>query len=318
MTRRSLLAALPAAFAQAQSPALTATQVVDRIKRKLADEGVPWGPSNFDKFHLGDPNIAVTGIAVTFEPTFGVLKRALAARKNFVISHESTFWDGFDPVEVMLGDPLCQAKIQFAEQNHMAVWRIHDHWHRRKPEPIFNGLARKLGWESYYNADIRPRRYTIPEMPLDAVARHIQTKLGTQNVVVVGDPQLPVKTIGDCAHILSSVLPALRACDVALVGETPEFDTFEYVRDAGALGMKKAVVMISHEALEEWGMQIMADWLKPLVPELPVEWIPTGDPFTVPSAAGLQARPAAGRVLARHVRAPWAGQEAYPTKTHRS
>jgi putative NIF3 family GTP cyclohydrolase 1 type 2 len=164
----------------------------------------------------------------------------------------------------------------------MAVWRIHDHWHRRKPDPIFVGLARKLEWTSYYSLDTRPRHYEIPEMSLEEAARHIQAKLGTRNVVVVGDPALRVKTIGDCAHILSSVLPALRTCDVALVGETPEYATFEYLRDAMALGMKKGVVMISHEALEEWGMESCAEWLKPIVPGIPVKWIAAGDPFQVP------------------------------------
>lgn len=278
---RSIGAALAASAVRAQSPA-TAVQVVERIKKKLAEEGVVWGPSAFDKFHLGDPNIPVTGVATTFQATLDVLQRALAAKKNFVISHECTFWDGFDPVEVMLHDPVCQAKIRFAEQNHMAVWRIHDHWHRRKPDPIFNGLARKLGWSAYYSADVRPRRYAIPEMSLEEAARHIQRQLDTRNVVVVGDPGLRVKTIGDCAHVLSTVLPALGACDVALVGETPQHDTFEYLRDAMSLGMKKGVIMISHEGLEEWGMQDCAAWLQPLVPEIPVEWISSHDPFQVP------------------------------------
>jgi putative NIF3 family GTP cyclohydrolase 1 type 2 len=273
--------ALAVSTVRAQVP-LTAAQVVERIKKKLAEEGVVWGPSNFDKFHLGDPDISVNGIATTFQPTLDVLQRALAAKKNFVVVHESTFWDGFDPVEVMLHDPVCQAKIRSAEANHMAVWRIHDHWHRRRPEPVFTGLARKLGWSSYYDADSRPRRYQIPEMSLDAVARHIQRQLGTQNVVVVGDPGLRVKTIGDCAHVLSSVLPALRTCDVALVGETPQFDTFEYLRDAMSLGMKKGVVMISHQGLEEWGMEVCAAWLRPLVPEVSVEWMSSADPFQVP------------------------------------
>ena len=164
----------------------------------------------------------------------------------------------------------------------MAVWRVHDHWHRRRPEPIFTGLARKLGWSSYYSADIRPRRYEIPEMSLEEVARHVQKQLGTQNVVVVGEPGLRVKTIGDCAHVLSSVLPALRACDVGLVGETPQHDTFEYLRDAMTLGMKKGLVMISHGGLEEWGMEDCASWLQPLVPELSVAWISSYDPFHVP------------------------------------
>jgi hypothetical protein len=78
----------------------------------------------------------------------------------------------------------------------------------------------------------------------------------------------------------------LHNYDVALVGETPEHDSFEYVRDAVALGEKKGLVMISHEGLEEWGMEDFAGWLKPIVPELPVEWVPTGDPFEVPLARG--------------------------------
>jgi len=206
LSRRGFAALAAAGFQSSASGAqsvLTATQVVDRIKRKLAEEGVAWGPSVFDGFHLGEPDILVRGVAVTFQPTFGVLKRALAANKNFVISHESTFWDGFDPVEVMLKDPVCQAKIRFAKDNRMAVWRIHDHWHRRKPEPIFTGLAAKLGWTSYYRPDNRPRHYEIPEMPLLEVARHIQEKLGTRNVVVVGDPQLRVQNRGRlCARVI--------------------------------------------------------------------------------------------------------------------
>jgi putative NIF3 family GTP cyclohydrolase 1 type 2 len=263
--------------------AVTAAHVVERIKKKLAEEGVIWGPSAFDKFHLGSPEIVVTGIATTFQSTFDVLQRSLSAKKNLVITHESTFWDGFDPVEVMLQDPVCQAKIRFTEQNHMAVFRIHDHWHRRRPDPIFTGLAGKLGWSSYYSVDVRPRRYQIPEMSLEEVARHIQRQLGTKNVVVVGDPAMRVNTIGDCAHVLSSVLPALSECDVALVGETPQHDTFEYVRDAVSLGLKKGVVMISHRGLEEWGMEICADWLRPLVPEVPIEWISSQDPFEIPA-----------------------------------
>jgi putative NIF3 family GTP cyclohydrolase 1 type 2 len=288
ITRRDFARGCGAALAAATGlpaaqPSITAADVVERIKKKLAAEGVVWGPSSFDGFHLGDPRTPLTGVATTFQSTLEVLQRALAARRNFVISHESTFWDGFDPVEVMLKDPVCQAKIRFAEQNRIVVWRIHDHWHRKRPEPIFTALAEKLGWTSYYAAESRPRQYAIPEMSLEEVARHIQRRLGTQNVVVVGDRGMRVKTIGDCAHILSSVLPALRACDVALVGETPQYDTFEYVRDAMSLGMKKAVVMISHRGLEEWGMQAMAEWLRPAVPEVPVEWISSEDPFQVPA-----------------------------------
>jgi hypothetical protein len=48
------------------------------------------------------------------------------------------------------------------------------------------------------------------------------------------------------------------------------------------IGERKGFVMISHEGFEEWGMEDFAGWLKPLVPEVPIEWIPTGDPFQIP------------------------------------
>jgi hypothetical protein len=65
---------------------------------------------------------------------------------------------------------------------------------------------------------------------------------------------------------------------------TPQHDTFEYLRDALILGMKKGLVMISHEGLEEWGMQVCADWLKPVIPEIPVESITSKS--SPPVAAG--------------------------------
>ena len=66
------------------------------------------------------------------------------------------------------------------------------------------------------------------------------------------------------------------------MGETPQHDTFEYLRDAMSLGIKKGVVMISHQGLEEWGMETCGEWLRPLVPEVPVEWISSHDPFQIP------------------------------------
>jgi hypothetical protein len=70
------------------------------------------------------------------------------------------------------------------------------------------------------------------------------------------------------------------------VGETPQHDTFEYIRDAVSLGQKKGIVMISHEGLEEWGMEAFAEWFRPAVPEVPVEWISSGDPFYIPPVRG--------------------------------
>ncbi len=67
-----------------------------------------------------------------------------------------------------------------------------------------------------------------------------------------------------------------------MTGETPHHDTFEYVRDLVALGQKKAFIMLSHEGLEKWGMEAFVEWFRPAVPEVPIEWISSGEPFYVP------------------------------------
>jgi putative NIF3 family GTP cyclohydrolase 1 type 2 len=272
-----------AVAAQAQG-ALTATEAVERIKRKLAAEGVAWRSSTMvDGFRMGDPNVTVNGIATCFQPTFDVLRRAAAAKKNFVVSHETALWMVWEPAGVMEDDSVAQAKARFVAENKMAVWRIHDHIHALRPDPIFIGIARKLGWETYYQRTAVPRHFAIPEASLEQVARHIQERLGTKNVMVVGDPKLRVSKVGDQSHILSAVAPALRVCDVVMIGETPQHDTFEYVRDAMALGQKKGIIMISHEALEEWGMEAFVGWLRPAIPEVPIEWISSRDPFYIPA-----------------------------------
>jgi hypothetical protein len=53
------------------------------------------------------------------------------------VCHESTYWDGFDPLVVMRNDPVCQAKIRFGEEHKMVVWRIHDHLAPANARPDF-------------------------------------------------------------------------------------------------------------------------------------------------------------------------------------
>lgn len=52
-----------------------------------------------------------------------------------------------------------------------------------------------------------------------------------------------------------------------------------YIRDAAQLGMHKALIQTGHFNLEEPGMQYIAEKLAGLVPELPVQFIPSEDPY---------------------------------------
>lgn len=258
---------------------LTAQLLAERIREQLHTDGVTWEMSFADGFSMGDPEVQVRGVAATFKPTLGVLKQAAAKGLNVVISHEAAFWYGFDRLNVMPDDPTRRAKVEFVRANDMAVWRVHDHMHRRRPEPIFAGLLRKLDWTPYFSG--RLDRLEIPATRLDELAEYLQDKLETRNVSVVGNPAMTVRSVGFGIHVLSTVLPALRASDVAIVGETAEYDTYEYMRDAVALGHDKGLIRIAHERLEEWGVADFPPWLRRLTDGLPVEWLSNGDPFTV-------------------------------------
>jgi putative NIF3 family GTP cyclohydrolase 1 type 2 len=70
--------------------------------------------------------------------------------------------------------------------------------------------------------------------------------------------------------------------EVLLIGETNEWETVEYVRDAVNMDKKKALILLGHANSEEAGMDYCAEWLKTFVSEVPVEFVPAGDPFWTP------------------------------------
>jgi hypothetical protein len=52
--------------------------------------------------------------------------------------------------------------------------------------------------------------------------------------------------------------------------------------DVVASGQKKGMLVLGQEVSEEPGCGLIADWLKTFVKEVPVEWIPAGEPAWMP------------------------------------
>ena len=63
--------------------------------------------------------------------------------------------------------------------------------------------------------------------------------------------------------------------------EARERDTAEYVRDLVLSGQKKGMLLCAHETGEEAGMDEFARWLRTIIDEIPVEFIPAGDQFRI-------------------------------------
>jgi putative NIF3 family GTP cyclohydrolase 1 type 2 len=255
---------------------LTAGEVVDRIKKNL---GIPWNNTTYrDTFKIGGPDTVVTGISTSFGGNLRVLQLGLKQGLNMCIPHEPTFYSDGDRIDLVKDDPLYHLKLDWANKNNIVVWRIHDHWHARIPDGVSTGWVRQMGWEKY-QTDKTMRAFKIPETTLGELAKYVSKTLQTNSVRIVGDPSIKVSMVERGGHGLAQNMAALPKADCILVSETREYDSFEYARDMVAIGQKKGAIFISHIAGEDYGMEEMERWLKPIVPEVPVKFIPTTDEF---------------------------------------
>jgi putative NIF3 family GTP cyclohydrolase 1 type 2 len=258
---------------QQQKP--TARELVDRIKQTLAAAGVMWRAETVDTFKCGDPDGPVTGVATAFMATFDVVKRAVAAGANFVISHEPTFYNHQDATTAFADDAVFRAKMAFIDANRVVVFRFHDHWHARRPDGMRVGLLRALGWPD------APGTVNLPPTTLGALATDIQRLLGTKALRVVGDPNTHVSRV---AVGLGYGNPQLNAgIDAVVTGESQEadsaWDNMAYVVDSVATAQPKGLILLGHERSEGFGMEECATWLRTLVTEVPVTFVRAGEPF---------------------------------------
>ena len=275
---------LAPSVARAQQPVLTARDVVERIKQHI---GVPWTEPTVDTFKDGDPATPVTGVAVTMMATFDVLRRAAARGANLVITHEPTFYDHLDKLDVLEAehDSVTAAKRAFIREHRMVVVRMHDHWHRRRPEPMAVNLARVLGWARYQVPDSE-WLYRVPETTLAELAATIRRRLPAPTMRVVGDTALRVTKIGlspgAAGFDTHRKLLQQDAVEVLVIGEAREWETVEYVADAVTAGRKKALIILGHIRSEQDGMDEFTRWLGMFVKEVPVTFVPAADPFWAP------------------------------------
>jgi len=270
--------------AQAQEKRPTAQEVIAAIQEHV---GVPWKTQTVDTFKAGNPETRVTGIAVTMMATLDVLQRAAAKGANLVITHEPTFYNHLDRPEGMdENDAVWKEKREFIEKNGLVVWRFHDHWHLRTPDGILAGVVKSLGWEKYQSAE-NPHLFTVPEITLEKLAADVAKQLDTPVLRVVGNPAMKVTKLalspGSAGFERETHALEMENVEVLLVGETREWETVEYAADAATEGKRKALIIIGHVPSEQAGMEECARWLKTFVKNVPVEFVPTKQPFWTPA-----------------------------------
>ncbi|MFC1604743.1 Nif3-like dinuclear metal center hexameric protein [Planctomycetota bacterium] len=231
---------------------LTAQQIVEKIKQNVTCR---WQQRTVDTFKAGDPDTPVTGVAVTFMATYDVLRRATQQGCNFVITHEPTFYHGQDDTSQLDPDPIIEAKRKFIKDNNLTVWRFHDHIHRTEPDGIVAGMIELFGWKSLQIQNEK-LHFELPKpMSLQQFVNGLKGKFDNSTIRVIGDPQMQFTKFGFAPGASGSVMQMkmlqTQGIEVLIAGETREWETVEYVRDAKDMGRSKALILLGHCISEE-------------------------------------------------------------------
>ena len=260
---------------------MKAGEILDRIKKALDQ---PWRDATFrDTFKFGGPDTEVTGIATTVFVTMEVIQKAAAAGLNMIVPHEVTFWNDRDDTALVSADPLYKTKVDLMTKHNIVIFRIHDHMHSQRPDFTYVGSARAIGLDAKYETAPNSHRFVIPETTLGELAASVKKRSGARALRVVGNPSAKVSRI---QLGVGYATPAVNNAeiDVVISGEQQEsdggLDSPAYVLDAVTLGVAKGWIMLGHAISEEAGMLEMAQWIKGFVPELPVQLVSAGEPFS--------------------------------------
>ncbi|MEU6248633.1 Nif3-like dinuclear metal center hexameric protein [Glycomyces sp. NPDC047010] len=266
---------------------MTAQDVVDLLDRHL---DVPRRESTVDEYLAGGPDQEVHGVAFTMMATLDVLQRAVAQGLDLVITHEPLYFNHREEWTAMLAaedDPVHRAKSDFIARHRLVVRRLHDAVHDTRPDRIVNGAAHALGWKGFERADL-PTVFDIPATTLGRLAEHTAQALGAGALRYIGDPDLPVSAAGIQPGFWgfekNRAVLARPDVDVLLIGESNEWETAAYAADAVSAGLAKGLIVIGHVPSEQEGMSETADRLAELLPDLPVAFVPTADPFRTGTA----------------------------------
>jgi putative NIF3 family GTP cyclohydrolase 1 type 2 len=268
---------------------------------------VPWQSQRPDGLSdgilFGSGDTIVSGIATTFTPTLEVLRKAVASGKNTIVCREAPFYSrgerfpsyyregAVPPQELIDKDAVCRAKRDFISDHSLVIVRFSDNWDARETDGQLIALARALSWTDRHASatagagrfDTSNVYYDLPPVSLNERALSIQTSLKLRSTRVVGNPNAQVQKAA-LTHGLLLVDHIERileepGVDVVVAGDTVEWEGAPYFQDLVSAGLAKGIILIGDEASEEPGSGEVARWLSSFIHEVPVEWIPAGEPF---------------------------------------
>lgn len=259
---------------------MTAGSVIETIIRQTGSEPVP---NTVDVIKAGDPQTVVTGIVTCMFAPMDVLRKAVELKCNLIITHEPVFYNHRDETSQFSNDPVFMEKKKFIDDHKLVIWRFHDYIHRMNPDGIDFGMARKLQIDKYLVSGT-DNRFIIPETTLEKLVKHLKGVFPGCSFHVIGKTDMKVSKVtfsagapGSSVHFAMLRDPHT---DVVIAGEVPQWETYEYVRDAVQQGRNKAIIFLGHIPSEEAGMEFAAEWIRSFIKGIPVHFVECGSSYT--------------------------------------
>ncbi|MNJ39971.1 NIF3 (NGG1p interacting factor 3) [compost metagenome] len=250
---------------------ITIQQILDHLTAPIGSL-----ENTVDRLEFGNPNTLVAGIGVTFMPTYHVAQRAADLGINLLIAHEGSSYSHHHNTDMLEGDPVYLQKRRLLEASGIAIFRLHDYIHKYNPDGITAGLVQALEWEDCIER-VHPTSTIVdlPEMTVEEIANYMKRKLRIPYVRVVGDMSMSCKRAGILVGYRgggANVIPLFTAehLDLVIIGEGPEWETPEYVRDAVQQGRQTALIVLGHAESEAPGMRALAKQLQASFHSVPV------------------------------------------------
>lgn len=248
---------------------MTILEVLQKTEAK--HHNIVPGKLTCDGIRCGNPEQECTGILLTCCPTVAMIQKARELGCNLIYAHETTFYHGYDETEWADGTDICERKRRLIEDNGIVIYRDHDQVHSEQPDMIYDGIIKKLGWQTYFlgGSYLPICGFEIPETTLEGLALDVLYKLRLNGARYVGDPDMKVRKVCLAAHFFGDdndrkciVEMEKKDYDVILPLETVDWTLMEYILDSNAAGKPKGVINIGHFNLEEAGMEMMQEWLR--------------------------------------------------------
>lgn len=268
---------------------MTIQSIIDKLLNYYPE--IPLKEGSCDGFKCGNPQDECTGIVTSVASSIHVIQEAIRLGANLLIVHEPSFYTHLDKTDWLQNNEVYKRKRALLDKHGIAIWRDHDHIHAHKPDGIMYGVTQELGWQDYLLGNPEEMgfhyRFRLPETTVKELALFLKEKMGLNAVRVIGNVEGKISTVAFVGHLYLSVpeehgtrIANDDNIDVLIPGELIDWTTASYMRDAGQLGMHKAILHVGHMSMEELGMKYAVHTIGGLIQNaVPITFVRSADMY---------------------------------------